>query len=255
MGYFTRIADKSFTTSSEGERLFLYNGPWSRPYVIPDRATEERLHKKVQLLWKLMLVPIFGMMAGILIFVLAITILASISTGTKHDRASPYEDVSRLVNTTQETVIYKDPSGDIEFPKPAEDSEAGRDGLYSLMGLAVLAGIVAGLQRLLFRNELKQMRRLPTRIRIKDFYRPLAKRKSYPLLLFVLLMFGSMALLQTFEWMRRLWLQGIELETFLALIYLAILWLVTIDVGYQIFLKVSDRRQGSGPRGASHGEA
>jgi hypothetical protein len=46
MRYFTYLAEQAFKTSPEGERLFYQGGPWSRPYVIPDEATEQRLYKK-----------------------------------------------------------------------------------------------------------------------------------------------------------------------------------------------------------------
>lgn len=46
MRYFTYIAEQAFKTSPKGERLFYQGGPWSRPYIIPDQATEQRLYKK-----------------------------------------------------------------------------------------------------------------------------------------------------------------------------------------------------------------
>ena len=55
MGYFTRMADQAFKTSATGERWFCLHGLGSRPYVIPDAATEQRLYKKqlwmVRVLW------------------------------------------------------------------------------------------------------------------------------------------------------------------------------------------------------------
>jgi hypothetical protein len=49
MGYFTRFADAAFKSGPDGERLFYLYGPWSRPYILPDAATEHRLWRK--LLW------------------------------------------------------------------------------------------------------------------------------------------------------------------------------------------------------------
>jgi hypothetical protein len=46
MRYFTYIAEQSFKTSPTGERLFYRGGPWSRPFIIPDADTEQRLYKK-----------------------------------------------------------------------------------------------------------------------------------------------------------------------------------------------------------------
>lgn len=51
MRYFAYMADQSFKTAPGGERLFYFGGPWSRPYIIPDSATEHRLYRKV--LWSL----------------------------------------------------------------------------------------------------------------------------------------------------------------------------------------------------------
>src|SRR4051812_46686136 len=45
------MADQSFKTAPDGERLFYLGGPWSRPYIVPDSDTEHRLHRKV--LWSL----------------------------------------------------------------------------------------------------------------------------------------------------------------------------------------------------------
>jgi hypothetical protein len=46
MRYFTYIAEQAFKTSAAGERLFYRGGPWSRPFIIPDADTEQRLYKK-----------------------------------------------------------------------------------------------------------------------------------------------------------------------------------------------------------------
>ncbi len=51
MRYFAYMADQSFKTGPGGERLFYDGGPWSRPYLIPDSETEQRLYRKV--LWSL----------------------------------------------------------------------------------------------------------------------------------------------------------------------------------------------------------
>ena len=45
MGYFSYIAEQAFKTDQEGRRLFYRGGPWSRPYIIPDLATERMLHQ------------------------------------------------------------------------------------------------------------------------------------------------------------------------------------------------------------------
>jgi hypothetical protein len=45
--YFAYIAEQSFTTSPNGERLFLHlGGVFGKPYIIPDPATEKRLFSK-----------------------------------------------------------------------------------------------------------------------------------------------------------------------------------------------------------------
>src|SRR5215213_10011888 len=45
--YFSYIAEQSFKTLPNGERLFYFlRGFWSKPYVIPDDETEKRLFKK-----------------------------------------------------------------------------------------------------------------------------------------------------------------------------------------------------------------
>jgi hypothetical protein len=46
MRYFTYIAEQSFKTGPNGERLFLLSGPWSRPYVVPDAETERAIYRK-----------------------------------------------------------------------------------------------------------------------------------------------------------------------------------------------------------------
>lgn len=55
MRYFTYIAEQSFKTSPTGERLFYQGGPWSRPYIIPDEETEQRLYKKQVWLMRILL--------------------------------------------------------------------------------------------------------------------------------------------------------------------------------------------------------
>jgi FtsH-binding integral membrane protein len=49
--YFAYMADQSFKTAPGGERLFYFGGPWSRPYIVPDNETEQKLYRKV--LWSL----------------------------------------------------------------------------------------------------------------------------------------------------------------------------------------------------------
>lgn len=46
--YFSIFAEQAFVTAPSGERLFYcgLDGLWSRPYVIPDEATEKRLYQK-----------------------------------------------------------------------------------------------------------------------------------------------------------------------------------------------------------------
>ena len=53
MGYFDYIAKQSFKSAPSGERLFYRGGPWSRPYLVPDQATEQRLY--IRQLWLLRL--------------------------------------------------------------------------------------------------------------------------------------------------------------------------------------------------------
>lgn len=58
--YFSYIAEQAFVTGPSGERLFYcgLDGFWSRPYVIPDEATEKRLYQKHLWLWRLTLGPL-----------------------------------------------------------------------------------------------------------------------------------------------------------------------------------------------------
>jgi hypothetical protein len=46
MRFFDSAAASAFGTASDGRRLFYSFGPWSRPYIVPDAATEDRLADK-----------------------------------------------------------------------------------------------------------------------------------------------------------------------------------------------------------------
>jgi hypothetical protein len=61
MRYFTYIAEQAFKTAPTGERLFYRGGPWSRPFIIPDVDTEQKLYRKH--LWMLR-VFLGGMLIG-----------------------------------------------------------------------------------------------------------------------------------------------------------------------------------------------
>ena len=61
MRYFGYIAEQAFMTAPDGRPLVYRGSPWSRPYVIPDAETEERLFKKQ--LW-MMRVLLGGMIIG-----------------------------------------------------------------------------------------------------------------------------------------------------------------------------------------------
>jgi hypothetical protein len=43
MRFFDSVAESAFRTAPDGRRLFYSFGPWSRPYIVPDAATEQRL--------------------------------------------------------------------------------------------------------------------------------------------------------------------------------------------------------------------
>ncbi|MCB1225237.1 MAG: hypothetical protein KDK99_05445 [Verrucomicrobiales bacterium] len=55
MRYFTYLAEQAFKTSATGERLFYRGGPWSRPFIIPDADTEQRLFKKQTWIFRILL--------------------------------------------------------------------------------------------------------------------------------------------------------------------------------------------------------
>ena len=55
MGYFDYIAKQSFKSAPSGKRLFYRGGPWSRPYLVPDQATEQRLYIRQLWLMRLLL--------------------------------------------------------------------------------------------------------------------------------------------------------------------------------------------------------
>lgn len=61
MRYFGDIAEQAFKTAPDGRRLFYRGGPWSRPYIIGDAETEQRLFKKH--LW-MMRMLLGGMIIG-----------------------------------------------------------------------------------------------------------------------------------------------------------------------------------------------
>lgn len=73
MRYFTYLAEQAFKTSPTGERLFYRSGFWSRPYIIPDAAMEQKLYKKT--VWTLR-VSLGGLIIGQpLLFVLCPNVL------------------------------------------------------------------------------------------------------------------------------------------------------------------------------------
>lgn len=47
MGFFNASANQLFITAQDGRRLVCLNGPFSKPYQIPDNATESRLSEKL----------------------------------------------------------------------------------------------------------------------------------------------------------------------------------------------------------------
>jgi hypothetical protein len=47
MRCFTYLAEQSFKTDAEGQRLFCLGGPLSRPFLVPDPATESRMFRKL----------------------------------------------------------------------------------------------------------------------------------------------------------------------------------------------------------------
>ena len=60
MGYFDYIAKQSFISAPSGKRLFYRGGSWSRPYLVPDQTTEQRLYIRQLWLMRLLGVLILG---------------------------------------------------------------------------------------------------------------------------------------------------------------------------------------------------
>ena len=58
MRFFDNLGRQAFRTAPDGQRLFYSFGPWSRPYVVPDADTEQRLSGKQRWLLVVMLVLI-----------------------------------------------------------------------------------------------------------------------------------------------------------------------------------------------------
>jgi hypothetical protein len=46
MRFFSDVSKQAFRTAPDGRRLFYVLGPLSRPYVVPDTETEQRLNQK-----------------------------------------------------------------------------------------------------------------------------------------------------------------------------------------------------------------
>ncbi len=62
MRYFTYMAEQSFKAGPDGEHLFYLSvHPWSKPYIIPDDATKQKMY------WKL--VWVLRLLLGGMIFV------------------------------------------------------------------------------------------------------------------------------------------------------------------------------------------
>lgn len=59
MRYFTYMAEQSFKTDDQGRRLFYLGTPFSRPYMVPDEATEARLFRKMTWYHRISLGAIF----------------------------------------------------------------------------------------------------------------------------------------------------------------------------------------------------
>jgi hypothetical protein len=72
--YFSYMAEQSFRTTPNGERLFFHPGAfWARPYIVPNQETELRLFKKLLWMWRIF----FG---GLIVSALILPDLAFITT-------------------------------------------------------------------------------------------------------------------------------------------------------------------------------
>ena len=64
MRYSAYIADQSFKTDAQGNNLFFLQGPFSRPYIIPNIEEKQRLHKRLTWFYRVILTAlILGMTA------------------------------------------------------------------------------------------------------------------------------------------------------------------------------------------------
>lgn len=66
MRYFAYRADQAFKTDAQGNNLFLFQGPFSRPYIIPSIEEKQRLHKKLTWFYRVFLTSLW---VGIAIFI------------------------------------------------------------------------------------------------------------------------------------------------------------------------------------------
>jgi hypothetical protein len=55
MRYFTYLAEQSFKSDAEGRRVFCLGGPFSRPFIVLDAATESRLFNKLTWCYRIFL--------------------------------------------------------------------------------------------------------------------------------------------------------------------------------------------------------
>ena len=55
MRFFGNVGEQAFRTAPDGRRLFYSFGPWSRPYVVPDTDTEQRLSDRQRWLFGVLL--------------------------------------------------------------------------------------------------------------------------------------------------------------------------------------------------------
>ena len=60
MGFLSYLSQGIVKTGPNGERLLYLYGPWSRPYIIPDLATERRLIQKG--IWLFLFVLMIGLL-------------------------------------------------------------------------------------------------------------------------------------------------------------------------------------------------
>jgi hypothetical protein len=187
-------ADWAFLTLPSGERIYCASGFWSRPYILPDEVTEEKLRNKHHILQMFLAL---GAVVWILVVPIATIAYLEIYSRGSSGLTSP-GTASRGGISASEALGAESPGNTVyktssELYRYTDSNKEDWITLAIILAyLLLLYGLFTATRKFILGKELKRLQRSATRIPVKTYSVLVASKFSTKELVRTLLLFVAL---------------------------------------------------------------